>query len=63
MPCVERNSRNRRERIQGFREIVGAWLLSHLLLKSCCHGKQAQSVLLVGGVCKFDRDYVGEVRE
>ena len=31
--CVvcRRNSRNRRERIQGFREMVGAWLLSHLL--------------------------------
>ena len=32
--CVvcRRNSRNRPERIQGFRETIGAWLLSHLHL-------------------------------
>ena len=29
--------------------------------KSCCDGKQAYLVLLVGGVCKFDRDHVSEV--
>ena len=28
---------------------------------SCCDGKQAQLVLSVDGVCKFDQDYVGEV--
>ena len=30
--------------------------------KSCGDGKQAQLVLLADGVCRFDRDYVGEVR-
>ena len=50
--------RNRREIMHDFREIVGAWLLSHLLPKSCCDGKKALLVLLVNGVCKFDRDHV-----
>ena len=43
----------------GFREVVSAWLLQP---KSCCDGKHALLVLLVGGVCKFDLDYVSEVR-
>ena len=30
---------------------------------NCCDGKQAQLVLLVDGVCKFDKDYVGKVVE
>ena len=28
---AEKNCRSRRERVRGFREIVGAWLQSHLL--------------------------------
>ena len=31
--------------------------------KSCCDGKQAQLVLSVDGVRKFDWGYKGEVRE
>ena len=31
VPCVERDSRNRLERIQCFREIVSTWLWSRLL--------------------------------
>ena len=54
--------RNRREIMHGFRETVGPWLLSHLLPQNCCDGKQALLVLLVGGVCKSDRDHVREVR-
>ena len=30
--------------------------------KSCCDGKQALLVLLVGGVCKFNPAHVSEVR-
>ena len=30
--------------------------------KRCCDGKQALLVLLAGGVCKFDHNYVSNVR-
>ena len=48
----------------GFREIVGAWLLSHLLSQKPLWW-QAYSVSIVSGwlcgMCKFDLDYVSEV--
>ena len=37
---AKRNCRNRSEIVRGFREIVGAWLLSHLLLQKLFDGKQ-----------------------
>ena len=64
MWCVSKEvSRNCREIMHGFREIVCVWLLLHLLPQSCCDGKQALLVLLVEGVCKFDRDLVSKVRD
>ena len=42
MCTVCRNkSRNRRENLPGFRETMGAWLLSYRLPKSCYDGKHA----------------------
>ena len=49
MSCVKEIAEIAAKEIQGFGEMVGAWLLSHLLPKSCCDGKQARLVLLVDG--------------
>ena len=61
-PVSKDKGRNRREIMNGFREVVGTWLLSHLLLQKCSDGKQALLVLLVDGECKLDQGHVSEVR-
>ena len=51
MSFLERIDEIAAKEIQDFREILCAWLLSHLLPQKCSDGKQAQFVLLADGVC------------
>ena len=58
---AEKKCRNRREKLWVFREIVGAWLLSHLLPQKLMRW-QAGLISIIGrwGV-QFDPDHVSEV--